>query len=230
MCYLQACPLRLSRPHIDGPVGSLFWPLARLCCISDATSTRAAVKLDISDASLAHSSIPNIRFYGTGLVNALASKSQAGERNIGRVWEWQQGNRWYILHQNAFKAQAVKHHRPDREIDVGLQSLYEASLLCILLPLSPLPSLCHWSNETLVVPYLSYWDNLTPLCCPQQCLGHQSHIHILVSTLESSDRPWSWFALPSLPLSSSIISDNLPSLSVLQFPHLVLSPSSCHKD
>ena len=66
-------------------------------------------------------------------------------------------------------------------------------------------SLCHWSNEALVVSYLIYWDSLTSLCCPQQCLGHQSHINILLITLESSDWLWSWFSLPSLPLSSSMI-------------------------
>lgn len=118
------------------------WPLTRLCHISDGAITHAALKLDISAASLTHSFIPNIRFYGTGLVNVLASKSQAGERNTGRVWEWQRGNIWYILHQNAFKAQSVKHHGPDCEIDVSLQSLYEASLLYILPPLCLLCLLC----------------------------------------------------------------------------------------
>lgn len=146
------------------------WPLARLCHISDGTITHAALKLDISAASLTHSFIPNIRFYRTGLVNVLASKSQAGERNTGRVWEWQQGNIWYILHQNACKAQSVKHHRPDCEIDVSftilvwsLSPLYSSSTVSSVLYatdlMRPLLSLT-WATGTawlLSVAHSSAW-------------------------------------------------------------------------
>lgn len=163
--------------------------------ISDGTTTHAALKLDISDASLTHSFIPNIKFYATGIINVLASKSQAGERNTGRVWVWLWENRECILRQNAFKAQHVNHRSQTARSMPWFTILYGASLLCISLSTpSPLPSLCHWPSETLVVSYLSYWDSVTAVCPPHYCLGHQSHITTLLSTLESSDLgaglPW----------------------------------------
>lgn len=120
--------------------------------ISDGTTTHAALKLDISDASLTHSFIPNIKFYATGIINALASKSQAGEGNTGRVWVWLWENRECILHQNAFKAQYVNHRRTDCEVGALVYNSCTESPSFV--SLSPLHLLCLLSATDLVRPLL----------------------------------------------------------------------------
>lgn len=152
----------ISQLHIS-QTGQLVlspWPLPMLRRINDGATIHATPKLDISDSFLTHSFIPNIKFYGIGVINVLSLKS-GWRGNIGRGWVWY-GETECILHQNAVKVQCAR-----QIAQVNAPDFYK-SLLCIslLTPSALLPSLCYWPRETLV-SYLSYWDSLTAICPPQ---------------------------------------------------------------
>lgn len=166
------------------------------CCIHDGITTRAAPKLVMSEASLMHSFIPNIKFYGTGLINVSAPKSQAGQRNVGRVGVWLWGNR-----QSASTTKMHSELNLENTAGQAARSVSQFSTVVWSLPLcihlstaSPLPSLCRWPSHILLfliwatgtawlpfvlhsnawvirVPWLLFWVPWSPQTSEPVCPG-----------------------------------------------------------
>lgn len=106
----------------------------------------STLKFNISYSSLTHLSLTS-NSMESRVINLLAFKSQAGERNIARVWVGYRKTE-YIQHQNAFKIKFVNHCRSVPQLAILVWSLSSVSLLTLS---SLLPSFCHWQSQTLLV-------------------------------------------------------------------------------
>lgn len=106
----------------------------------------STLKFNISYSSLTHLSLTS-NSMESRVINLLAFKSHAGERNIARVWVGYRKTE-YIQHQNAFKIKYLKHCRSVPQFAILVWNLSSVSLLTLS---SLLASFCHWHSQILLV-------------------------------------------------------------------------------